>query len=100
MNTKLILTVLMVLFALALSGCVGYAIYRYPDYPYYYDYGITLMATFRSIMISMAFIISIMMATLIVGLVDILVVVMGGEVALDRQAQGRAFSTMPWVSHA
>jgi len=36
-NTKLVLTV-MLLFALALSGCVGYATYGYPDYPYY-DYG-------------------------------------------------------------
>jgi hypothetical protein len=39
MNTKLTLTVLMLLFALALSGCVGYASYGYSDYPYYYDYG-------------------------------------------------------------
>jgi hypothetical protein len=55
--------------------------------------GITLMATFRSIMISMIFIISVMMATLIVTsavvtLVVILmvvttVVVMAGEGTLD-----------------
>jgi len=38
MNAKLMLTVLMLLFALALSGCVEYATYGYPDYPYYYGY--------------------------------------------------------------
>jgi len=53
--------------------------------------GITRMATFRSIMILTAFIISIMGATLIITLVAILVGVTVGEVALDRQAQGRAF---------
>lgn len=39
MNAKVLLTVVMLLFALGLSGCVGYATYGYPDYPYYYDYG-------------------------------------------------------------
>lgn len=58
--------------------------------------GITLMATFRFIMILMAFIISTMGATLIITLVAILVGVTVGEVALDRQAQGRASSALPW----
>lgn len=58
--------------------------------------GITRMATFRSIMILMAFIISTMGATLIITLVAILVGATVGEVALDRQAQSRAFSALPW----
>jgi hypothetical protein len=54
--------------------------------------GITLMATFRSIMILTT---SIMEATLIITLVVILVAVTRGEVALDRRAQGRPFQACP-----
>lgn len=64
--------------------------------------GITLTATFRSIMISMTFIISIMMATLTVTLVVVAlavilmvgtaVVVMAGEDVRDCQRKGRAES--------
>jgi len=39
MNIKKVLAAFMLLFALAVSGCAGYAVYGYPDYPYYYDYG-------------------------------------------------------------
>jgi len=63
--------------------------------------GITLMATFRSIMISMIFIISIMMATLIITLAAVtlvvilmvvtLMVVMAGEDTHDRQTKAGAF---------
>ena len=63
--------------------------------------GITRMATFRSIMISMIFIISIMMATLVVTLaaVTLVVILMGvttvvvtaGGGALDRQTKAGAF---------
>ena len=66
--------------------------------------GITLMATFRSIMISMTFIISIMMVTLIVTLTVItlvvismvvtLMVVMAGEDTHDRRDEGRGFPTL------
>lgn len=61
--------------------------------------GITLMATFPSIMISMTFIISIMMVTLVITLtvitlVVILMVVMAGEDTHDRQDEGRAFLTL------
>lgn len=39
MNIKIVLIALMLLSALALSGCVGYyAAYGNYDYPYYYDY--------------------------------------------------------------
>ena len=55
--------------------------------------GITLTATFRSIMILTT---SIMEATLTITLVTILVAVTTGEVVLDRQAQGRAFLALPW----
>jgi hypothetical protein len=62
---------------------------------------ITLMAPFRSIMISMIFIISVMMATLIVTLAAVIlvvilmgvtaVVVTAGGGALDRQTKAGAF---------
>lgn len=39
MNIKIVLIALVLLSALALSGCLGYyATYGYYDYPYYYDY--------------------------------------------------------------
>lgn len=59
--------------------------------------GITLMATFRSIMISMSFIISIMtVALVVVSLAVVLmvvttVVVMAGEGTLDRLTKAGAF---------
>ena len=46
MNIRMIFTASMLLFALALSGCAGYAVYGYPDTPYYYDYGYYPYATF------------------------------------------------------
>lgn len=63
--------------------------------------GISLMVTFRSIMISMAFIISIMMVTLTVTSVVILmaattVVVMVGEGALDRQTKAGPSGLVFW----
>lgn len=37
MNIRMVLAAIMLLSALAFSGCAGYAVYEYPDYPYYYD---------------------------------------------------------------
>jgi hypothetical protein len=67
--------------------------------------GITRMATFRSIVISMNFIISVSRAALIVTLAVVTsvvillgvttVAVMGGEGALDRRDQGRGRKPLP-----
>ena len=39
MNINKALIAFMLLMALTLSGCAGYAVYGYDDYPYHYDYG-------------------------------------------------------------
>ncbi len=64
--------------------------------------GITHMASFRSIMISMTFIISTMMDTLVIALVAVILVViligvtavvfMAGEDGLNRQTEAGAFA--------